>query len=39
MKKEKELEELIEKNMELKPVGENIIEISRDEELQGIYDR
>ena len=39
MKKEKELEELIEKNMELKPVGEKIIEISRDEELQGIYDR
>ena len=39
MEKEKELEELIEKNMELKPVGEKIIEISRDEELQGIYDR
>ena len=39
MKKEKELEGLIEKNMELKPVGEKIIEISRDEELQGIYDR
>ena len=39
MKREKELEELIEKNMELKPVGEKIIEISRDEELQGIYDR
>ena len=36
MEKEKELEELIEKNMELKPVGEKIIEISRDEELQGI---
>ena len=39
MEKERELEELIEKNMELKPVGEKIIEISRDEELQGIYDR
>ena len=39
MKREKELEGLIEKNMELKPVGEKIIEISRDEELQGIYDR
>ena len=39
MEKEKELEELIEKNMELKPVGEKIIEISRDEDLQGIYDR
>ena len=39
MEKEKELEELIEKNMELKPVGEKIIEIIRDEELQGIYDR
>ena len=39
MEKEKELEELIESNMELKPVGEKIIEISKDEELQGIYDR
>lgn len=38
MKNNKELEKLIEENMELRPVGKKMIEISRDEELQGIYD-
>lgn len=33
-----ELEKLIRDNMELKKVGEKIVEISRDEELQGWYD-
>ena len=39
MERPEELQELIDKNMELRPVGEKIIEISRDEELQGIYDK
>ena len=34
----KELEELIRKNQELRPVGEKLVEISRDEELMGLYD-
>ena len=33
-----ELEKLIEKYTELRPVGKKMVEISRDEELQGIYD-
>ena len=33
-----ELEKLIEKYIELRPVGKKMVEISRDEELQGIYD-
>ena len=33
-----ELEKLIKDNMELKKVGKKIVEISRDEELQGWYD-
>lgn len=33
-----ELQKLIDENMELRPVGEKIVEISRDEELMGIYD-
>lgn len=33
-----ELEKLIKDNMELKKVGEKIVEISRDEELRGWYD-
>ena len=35
---DKELEKLIKDNMELKKVGEKIVEISRDEELNGWYD-
>ena len=34
----KELEELIRKNQELRPVGEKLVEISKDEELMGLYD-
>ncbi len=34
----KELEELIRKNQELRPLGEKLVEISRDEELMGLYD-
>lgn len=33
-----ELEKLIEKYTELRPVGKKMVEISRDEELRGIYD-
>jgi len=36
--KYEELERLIEKYTELRPVGKKMVEISRDEELQGIYD-
>lgn len=36
--KYEELEKLIEKYTELRPVGKKMVEISRDEELQGIYD-
>lgn len=38
MENSKELQKLIEENMELRPVGKKMVEISRDEELQGIYD-
>ena len=36
--KDEELEKLIADNMELRKVGEKIVEISRDEELRGWYD-
>ena len=38
MERPKELQKLIDENTELRPVGEKIVEISRDEELMGIYD-
>ena len=37
--RDEELQKLIDANMELRPVGKKIVEISRDEELNGIYDR
>lgn len=33
-----ELQKLIDKYTELRPVGKKLVEISRDEELQGFYD-
>lgn len=38
MEKPKELQKLIDENTELRPVGEKIVEISKEEELMGIYD-
>ena len=37
--RDEELQKLIDTNMELRPVGKKMVEISRDEELNGIYDR
>ena len=37
--RDEELQKLIDANMELRPVGKKMVEISRDEELNGIYDR
>ena len=38
MEDSKELERIIKENMELRPVGKKVVEISEDEELQGWYD-
>lgn len=38
MEDSKELEKIIKENMELRPVGKKILELSKDEEMQGWYD-
>ncbi len=38
MEDSKELEKIIKENMELRPVGKKIMELSKDEEMQGWYD-
>ncbi len=39
MERDEELQKLIDENMELRPVGKKMVEITREEELNGIYDK